>query len=370
MTIGFAGSVSFADSVIVPTSYNGSDITEELNSSGTIGGLTWSGADRAYTIGKDVILIFTNTLTAGSFSLGERWSADARLLLVAGGGAGGFNNENGRVSAGGGAGGMITVDDYVAGEGLYSVSVGAGGAAPTAKNTHAPNGGNSILSKNASAVYTALGGGAGGNACDGDKHSVAAGGTGGSGGGSSMYYKSANYGGMPGDKGLGTLDQGNDGGKASGYNNYRNAGGGGAVWYANMSFKGQIGGAGVAGQGNAGGTAHDDSWNYRNGGGGGGAGTPGADGVSETQSGAGGDGLPCDITGETIYYAGGGAGGKCSQGGLGGGGSFSSPNGVDGLGGGGVGFGGGVSAGRGGNGIVVVRIVKAIPKKGLTVIFK
>ncbi len=90
---------------------------------------------------------------------------------------------------------------------------------------------------------------------------------------------------------------------------------------------------------------------------------------------AGGDGLECDITGTVVIYGGGGGGGNsyspmtnnkslggAGGGGHGGGGRSSSwnaaENGTDGLGGGGGGGGtaDGAVAGRGGNGVLIVRI--------------
>jgi len=84
---------------------------------------------------------------------------------------------------------------------------------------------------------------------------------------------------------------------------------------------------------------------------GGGAGAPG--GESSWDGGIGGDGLAFSITGEEVWYAGGGAGYRASdhvaatRGGKGGGGNGTA--GVDGLGGGGSG------GCNGGSGVVIIR---------------
>lgn len=106
--------------------------------------------------------------------------------------------------------------------------------------------------------------------------------------------------------------------------------------------------------------------------GGGGMGTAGS-GATTAGAGRGGDGIASDITGETVYYAGGGGGGSAlsgisaGAGGLGGGGSGvtygtapAQKAGLDGFGGGGGGGGVGATSladgGAGGRGIVIVRI--------------
>lgn len=123
--------------------------------------------------------------------------------------------------------------------------------------------------------------------------------------------------------------------------------------------------------------------------GGGGPGGNGQQTGAGGGGGAGGDGKLSDITGDAVYYAGGGAGGagcynehKFIAGGVGGGGSAEMDNraetlvgepgnGVDGFGGGGAGScygyagpGGNVTIapGRGGNGVVIVRITEVLPQ--------
>ena len=136
-----------------------------------------------------------------------------------------------------------------------------------------------------------------------------------------------------------------------------------------------------AGQGSDGGRS--GAWSIA--GGGGGAGAKGGAGNHVGRiSGGGGDGVPLDITGETVWYAGGGGGGGAvddwtsigpAPGGQGGGGNgarkgggnnevtvYGDEDGVDGLGGGGGGGAGGGSAckrwgHRGGSGVAIVRFV-------------
>lgn len=122
------------------------------------------------------------------------------------------------------------------------------------------------------------------------------------------------------------------------------------------------GGAGTSGQGNNGG---DGSSNNLAGGGGGGAGSVGNLGVSGAPSGNGGTGLCSTITGQRVFYAGGGGGCNVYNqgatawglGGAGGGGNGQSQAG--GLTGtantGGGGGAGDAKGGAGGSGVVIVR---------------
>lgn len=245
-----------------------------------------------------------------------------QALVVGGGGAGGYS-----LGGGGGAGGFVyNAAVGVTGGSTYAINVGTGGVASASASAYGGNGGASSI-VGSGVNLSATGGGAGGNGASG----YAAGVKGGSGGGSAFNTD---------------------------------------------------GGAGTSGQGNAGGKGTDSSARYA--GGGGGANAAGANGsAAQSQAtwngGSGGAGKPCDITGETIYYAGGGGGGGTYRfssntystpagGGDGGGGRGGQESnvaedkiaaaGVDGLGGGG----GGGSAvanfeqgGNGGSGIVIVR---------------
>ena len=132
---------------------------------------------------------------------------------------------------------------------------------------------------------------------------------------------------------------------------------------------GTNGGNGTAGQGNKGGNQNNGAGCcYANGAGGGGAAAAGANTTGGVSS-AGGDGLPFNISGSTVYYGGGGGGGTGNSavslpGGIGGGGAGgNNSSGVHGVAGtpntGGGGGGGGASnidgnGGAGGSGIVII----------------
>ena len=238
-------------------------------------------------------------------------------LVVAGGGAGGYNH-----GGGGGGGGLVHDDALAVVPGLtYTVHVGTGGVASASASVYGGNGGNSSIALNGAALVSATGGGAGGNG-----GSNTAGQVGGSGGGSSADVAG----------GAGTTGQGFAGAKGNG----NQAGGGG--------------GAKAAGS------------------------EPVVGGTKAVSSGGGGSGLSFEISGATVFYAGGGGGGGAKSlqsntygtagtGGLGGGGEGGqetdtadtaiAEDGTDGLGGGGGG--GGLSGyekgGNGGNGVVIIR---------------
>ena len=104
----------------------------------------------------------------GSFIV-SNGTTNIELILVAGGGAGGFD-----VGGGGGAGGLVYAPSMSIGPGTYPVVVGAGGAAPTTTSGPAVPGNGSPSTFNG---LTALGGGGGGN------YNLQPGAAGGSGGG-------------------------------------------------------------------------------------------------------------------------------------------------------------------------------------------
>ena len=266
-------------------------------------------------VGGDTVLIFTNVDEVCSFTL--KGMAQARILAVGGGGAGGSGTYATTKGAGGGggAGGMIDTNGVVLAAGAYSVIIGKGGAAAADIEDlyEGADGDPSYITFNGDDVVRALGGGGGG--------AVGAGRDGGCGGGGS---------------------------KISG----TKAGVGGSALQSASTF----GGFGFNG---------GSSSTSRVGAGGGGAGAMGS--ASSTTGAQGGNGRISDITGEEVYYAGGGGGGMFtttvyeSLGGLGGGGNGGNNDtaataGVDGLGGGGGGCNADTVGGAGGSGIIVVRI--------------
>ena len=258
------------------------------------------------------------------------YATAVRALVVGGGGPGGYY-----AGGGGGAGGYYYNETLGVTPGTgYSVHVGAGGVAATSATAYGSNGGDSsIVGGNVNVVM--LGGGAGGNGKLNNQTATLAGQNGGSGGGTAWAGNAT---------GSGTEGQGHDGGDvpAGQYQQDLAAGGGGAA---------AVGGS----------VEYSASQQTKG-------------------SGTGGNGRSCDITGESLYYAGGGSGGaKKSQtvngtgtagaGGAGGGGKGGQYNdtegsqyataGTDGFGGGG---GGGSSyspesyqGGDGGDGIVIIR---------------
>jgi fibronectin-binding autotransporter adhesin len=132
----------------------------------------------------------------------------------------------------------------------------------------------------------------------------------------------------------------------------------------------RIGGPGIPGQGNSGGSA--STIPYYAAGGGGGAGAVGENSNLQI-AGEGGDGLASSVTGTPAFYAGGGGGGNYnvypsvgSPGGSGGGGAGGGDNnswtGISGLpntggGGGGGGYAGGaLPGGNGGSGVIIISI--------------
>jgi hypothetical protein len=87
------------------------------------------------------------------------------------------------------------------------------------------------------------------------------------------------------------------------------SGGGGAVQGTmHLNFLNFVGGENVAGQGNLGGAPGLGGYPPGGPGGGGGAGGPGGPGSTDGVGGAGGHGMPSTITGNLVYYAGGGSG--------------------------------------------------------------
>jgi hypothetical protein len=315
-----------------------------------------SGGDDVYDVDGYRIHAFTNS---GTFTVpGKNISAD--VLVVGGGGGGGQDN-----AGGGGAGGLIFKPHHTfAGRGIsggrdgaYIITIGSGGAgSPDQNATAAQNGGdttikhlveghayNSSYSFDAiTNIFTGKGGGPGNNGGSAHPGSI----DGGSGGGQDAEVNKGVAGGtatQPGQSGdSGTYGYGNNGGTSYGAGDA--GGGGGGAGSTSATPTGTIGGIGGNGLSGAGGYDFIEIYGTRYG----------------------------EVVDETVYFAGGGAGGNrnsvtssFARGGLGGGGtaggtSSTNENGLPGTGGGGAGaFWGSqqinVWGGNGGSGIVIIR---------------
>jgi hypothetical protein len=278
---------------------------------------------------------------SGSITVGTGGTFE--VLLVGGGGAGGYTycQYDGARSGGGGGGVVYNPAQYIA-AGTYTVTVGVGGVGSNINVAPHAGGASAIMkSGNSGDSITALGGGSAAH-----KNQIG-------------QYTTANiYGGENGGSG---------GGSATDYYGFGNAG-------TNL----------VSGQGNPGGLATYVNGQYcgiSSGGGGGGAGSAGGNGTRWSSRGPnGGDGLAYSITGTSTYYGGGGGAqgmrqqwycnNNCNSG------LYNSPNGFGGAGGGGnsggftnvngyqtvngnsgtcgLGGGGGAFRGNGGSGVVIV----------------
>ena len=253
-------------------------------------------------------------------------------ILAVGGGGGGSNI----IGGGGGAGGMLETTTTLGSAGSYAVTIGAGGRGGYGYNAQGYTGSGAKGENTTFNSQIAYGGG-----------------------------------GASGWSALGTID--------SAALLALTAGGSGAGGSANSNTSGsypigqQIGGLGVSGQGNNGGTGGDDGGQNREiGGGGGGAGAAGTTGQNST--GNGGAGRASSITGSSVTYAGGGGAGRRwqssgsgpSSGGSGGGGNGGSGGGGGSAGSANLGGGGGggnypgpaentIAGGSGGSGIFIVR---------------
>ena len=239
----------------------------------------------------------------GAHTFTPAHSGTVQVLVVAGGGASGYD-----WAGGGGGGGVIFDRSFPVTSGTgYSITVGDGskqydgGGSPSGPTVSAANGGNSVFS-----TITASGGGGGGS-----------------------WQPSA----PP------SMDNGRTGGRTG-----ASGGGGSNTGDGVDSRQRNYGGRGIDGQGYPGGSGlrfNADIENTHTGGGGGGAGGPGAsspDGRQRYRSSfrgdqiAGGPGRATDILGgsSTLYFGGGGAGGghlgwnvNGTTGGIGGGGGGS-----------------------------------------------
>ena len=336
----------------LPTDFEGQ--TAEYPKTGSANGLSWANAARAYAIGGETVLIFSDPAAATSFRVLDGYDAAGRYLLVGGGGPGGMNGTHKahQAGSGGGAGGMLEGTVAKLASGTYAVTVGAGGKPGTDHGKVNNKGGDSVVAGGA-VEWRAVGGGGGGHGSTGDDQKLAARGVnGGSSGGSQFYYDTASYGSMWSISDVDWLasfveGQGHHGGRVAGYK-------GNAMQIATA------GGGGAGDHARAPGEEADKPGNS----------------TMENAFGTGGAGRASDITGMSITYAGGGAGGTVTSistqrvaGGFGGGGStdFSRSDftgaGVDMLGGGGAGasYKNGTTdlPGRGGSGVVIVRLTTA-----------
>lgn len=228
-----------------------------------------------------------------------------------GGGAGGYRNSYLTETSGGGGSSEASLTFNIGT--VYTVTVGAGGAAVTSGTTNGNNGSNSLISGSDIATITSTGGGGGGARPN-------AGISGGSGGGSGDAYPS---GGLSG--GSGTANQGFAGGNSLTHVAYLGAGGGGAGAVGVNSTSGSTGGAGLASS---------------------------ITGSSVTRAGGGGGGNSDTQTGGSGGSGGGGAGAGSTQAGQAG-------NINTGSGGGGGGDGSYTNSGAGGKGVVILRMPTA-----------
>ena len=266
------------------------------------------------SIRSDIVVetfVYTTGTTQTTYDRNFSEDTLCDILIVGGGGAGGYSY----VGGGGGSGGYVYVQNITL-NGSYTIKVGKGGAITTGNGNNGEN--SSIIGPNVS--YIALGGGGGaGGSVNGVVSGI--GNNGGSGGGASY-------------RAIGQVP----------------ASGGTSTQFSTYSY----------GNGGNGGS-YGSPWSYGGGGGGAGGSVSGA-------SGTGANGLSNTITGVSVTYAGGGGAGSDGttpfQGGSGGGGRGATGDGVfvptagtDGLGGGGGGArGGGIgSAAKGGSGIVIIR---------------
>jgi len=235
---------------------------------------------------------------SGTFEVARGGVID--VLVVGGGGPGGWAKQFGDDGTGGaGAGGVVLVENKSIGTGNFTVTVGNGGAASTEQP-----GEDSIFDG-----ITALGGGHGGireEASGGDAGT--AGGNGGSGGGGfGINGAPAGSALQPGTNAGAIFDNGNDGGSGTSTGTWGIGGGGGGA-----SESGSSGGNGAdAGDGldltNTFGTSVGENGFFGGGGGGSGEGTTGSGGI-----GGGGD---SGISG--VPNTGGGGGNRTTAGGSG-----------------------------------------------------
>ena len=289
--------------------------------------------------GDELLITYSNTTSKCGIRVTDGF-LEARALLIGGGGAGGsgYIALNGNATPGGGGGGGFVETNSVVLSGTYNIVVGAGGAQGTKPLSESDPG------------------------KDGGQSSIQPDGT------VDPYFCQ------------GLIAYGGGGGGAQSAGRDGASGGGGSSSATAIEIFPQPGGKALYGsQGNAGADGNQNTI----GGGGGGAG--GAAPAITMNSALGGEGLSSDITGQTLYYSAGG-GGSCKDtfnqaknfvggsNGVGGrGGMFNATettfpeyrpgNGMDGRGGGGGGGCQTCHGGKGGDGIVIIRIRVVVPFK-------
>jgi hypothetical protein len=250
-------------------------------------------------------------------------AATVQYLVVAGGGGGGgaASSGGGTGGGGGGAGGLLTGSTSVAAGSTMTVFVGTGGAGGTSNTspTVGTSGGNSVISAMGINTVSATGGGGGGSSYP----TRGVGNVGGSGGGSSYNIGA-----------LGIAGQGSNGGPTT------------AAWAAAGATTNN--GYPAGGGGGAGGTG---TWTFQSANGGnGGVGVVSTiiSSANATTYGVG------QVSGGSVYFAGGGGGGVDSG-----------TNGTGGLGGGGNGnVAGTANTGGGGGGAAYLSAVNSTAPKG------
>ena len=283
---------------------------------------TTTGAEECAS--ADGVGVYYKWTSGGSLTIPAGGKA-VDVLLVGGGGAGGFCR-----GGGGGGGGVVYQEGTMLSEGTYTITVGAGGVPDMHEeewnsgncyqkygSTEKTCGQSTVLSSATETVFEAFGGGGGGS-FNYNSVSDSKGWNGGCGGGAAGKYNA--------NAAVGS--QGGNGGLADGSVDSASAGGGGAGGNGTNSSGANPGGGGI--------------------------------------------GYSCSITGEPVYYAGGGGGGAYGttggSGGAGGGGAAGTGEnnagvtaGTDGLGGGGGGASGAGNkwtacvGGAGGSGVVIIR---------------
>lgn len=304
-------SLNSSNGQIGPFNAVGSDTTSNF----VLGATSTSAAGTAYTTNRSFAITVKAPVVVTFSSVGTTsWTAptgltSARVLVVAGGGAGGTRNSG--ISpggtdggAGGGAGGMVDVPSFPISPGSpYSIQVGGGGG----NNSNPGPAQGSPGTPSYFGPLTAIGGGGGGAGPGGPVANGLDGGSGGGrGGGGSPNTGVTGSGTQPAQPGLsGSNGYGNRGGYNPNVNPYTGAGGGGA------NAVGSDGGSGSVGNGGSGrpSTITGSSINYS--GGGGGAAFPnGPVGPGSGGSGGGGNGGDAgNGSGRAASYYGGGGGG-------------------------------------------------------------